>query len=162
MDPRIAGSGSWKAKMYEFHDNMHPGHLVEIGERGMSGGTWENIKKLLDDGAHFYPMWDIRRKGIEWLCGELSKAYNGTESVYVHFDIDVIGGAGPAPGDIHGTLAEPMGMTDYELLRISYEVGKRGFNALSFICIPPGSAVIYRLIVYVIMYMLASKIHSDK
>jgi len=80
--------------------------------------------------------------------------------VYVHFDIDVIGGAGPAPGDLLGTLAEPMGMTDYELLRISYEVGKRGFDALSFICIPPGSAVIYRLIVYVIMYMLAGKVHS--
>jgi agmatinase len=161
MDTRIAGSGSWKAKMYEFHDNLHPRHLVEIGERGMSGGRKENIKKFLDDGAHFYPMWEIRQKGIEWLCEELSKAYDGTESVYVHFDMDVIGGAGPAPGDLLGTLAEPMGMTDYELLRISYEVGKRGFNALSFICIPPGSAVIYRLIVYVIMYMLAGKIHSE-
>jgi agmatinase len=160
MDPRIAGSGSWKAKMYEFHGNMLPENLVEIGERGMSGGRRENIKKLLDKGAHFYPMWDIRQKGIEWLCGELGNAYNGTEAVYVHFDIDVIGGAGPAPGDLLGTLAEPMGMTDYELLRISYEVGQRGFDALSFICIPPGSAVIYRLIVYVIMYMLAGKVHS--
>jgi len=37
----------------------------------------------------------------------------------------------------------------------------RGFDALSFICIPPGSAVIYRLVVYVIMYMLAGKIHSE-
>jgi len=161
MDPRIAGSGSWKAKMYEFHGNMLPGNLVEIGERGMSGGRREDIKKLLDEGANFYPMWAIRQKGIEWLCGELRHAYDGTEAVYVHFDIDVIGGAGPAPGDLLGTLAEPMGMTDYELLRISYEVGKRGFDALSFICIPPGSAVIYRLIVYVIMYMLAGKVASE-
>ena len=161
-DPRIAGSGSWKAKMYEFHGNMHPRNLVEIGERGMSGGLRENIKKLLDAGANFYPMWDIRQKGIEWLCSELDGAYDGTDAVYVHFDIDVIGGAGPAPGDLLGTLAEPMGMTDYELLRISYEVGRRGFNALSFICIPPGSAVIYRLIVYVIMYMLAGKIHRER
>lgn len=53
-----------------------------------------------------------------------------------------------------------MGMTDYELLRVSYEIGRRGFNALSFICIPPGSVVIYRLIFYVIMYMLAGKVHS--
>jgi len=37
----------------------------------------------------------------------------------------------------------------------------RGFDALSFICIPSGSAVIYRLIVYVIMYMLAGKVHSE-
>ncbi len=162
MDPRIAGSGSWKTKMYEFHENMLPKNLVEIGERGMSGGLREDIKRLLDEGAHFYPMWTIRKKGIEWLCGELGGAYDGTDAVYVHFDIDVIGGAGPAPGDLLGTLAEPMGMTDYELLRISYEVGRRGFDALSFICIPPGSAVIYRLIVYVIMYMLAGKIHSEK
>ena len=26
---------------------------------------------------------------------------------------------------------------------------------MSFICIPPGSAVIYRIIVYIIMFMLA-------
>jgi len=39
-------------------------------------------------------------------------------------------------------------------------MGLRGFDALSFICITPGSAVIYLLIVYVIMYMLAGNIHS--
>jgi len=161
-DPRIAGSASWKAKMYEFHENIQPRNLVEIGERAMSGGRRENIKKFLDAGANFYPMWEVRKHGIEWLCSELSKAYEGTEAVYVHYDIDVIGGAGPGPGDLLGTLAEPMGMTDYELLRLSYEVGLRGFDGLSFICIPPGSPVIYRLIVYVIMYMLAGKIHSER
>jgi agmatinase len=160
-DPRIAGSASWKAKMYEFHENIQPRNLVEIGERAMSGGKRENIKKFLDAGANFYPMWEVRKHGIEWLCGEHSKAYEGTEAVYVHYDIDIIGGAGPGPGDLLGTLAEPMGMTDYELLRLSYEVGLRGFDGLSFICIPPGSPVIYRLIVYVIMYMLVGKIHSE-
>src|SRR5262245_55756828 len=35
MDARIAGSGSWKRKMYEFHANITPKNLVEIGERGM-------------------------------------------------------------------------------------------------------------------------------
>ena len=33
-DPRIAGSGNWKAKTYEFHDNFSIPNLVEIGERG--------------------------------------------------------------------------------------------------------------------------------
>jgi hypothetical protein len=33
--------------------------------------------------------------------------------------------------------------------------GKRGFTGASFICIPPGSAVVYRTIVYIIMFMLA-------
>ena len=162
MDPRIAGSGSWKAKMYEFHDNMLQKNLVEIGERGMSGGRKEDIREFLRMGTHFYPMWQVREKGIEWLCRELHHAYDETEAVYVHFDMDVLGGAGPAPGDLLGELAEPIGMTDYEVLRLSYEIGKRGFNALSFICIPPGSAVIYRLIAYVIMYMLAGKIIAKK
>jgi agmatinase len=161
MDPRIAGSGSWKAKMYEFHENMLQKNLVEIGERGMYNGfSKEEVLQFLEKGTNFYPMWKIREKGIEWMCTEVRHAYEGTESIYVHFDMDVIGGAGPASGDIMGTLAEPIGMTDYEVLRLSLEIGKRGFNALSFICIPPGSPVVYRLIVYVIMYMLAGKILS--
>jgi agmatinase len=46
-------------------------------------------------------------------------------------------------------------MTDYEVIRIAFEIGKRGLAGLSFICIPPGSAVIYRVIVYVVVYLLA-------
>ena len=69
--------------------------------------------------------------------------------------MDVLGGAGPAPGDILGELAEPIGMTDYETIRIAHEVGLRGLTGMSFICIPPGSAVIYRTIVYVITYLMA-------
>jgi len=49
-------------------------------------------------------------------------------------------------------------MSDYEVIRVAHEIGKRGLAGLSFICIPPGSAVIYRTIVYVIMYMLAGKV----
>ena len=37
------------------------------------------------------------------------------------------------------------------------EIGKRGLSGLSFICIPPGSAVVYRVIVYVIVYLLAGR-----
>jgi len=73
----------------------------------------------------------------------------------VHFDIDVLGGAGPAPGDLLGELAEPIGMSDFEVIRIAHEIGLRGLAGLSFICIPPGSAVAYRVIVYVIAYLLA-------
>ena len=73
---------------------------------------------------------------------ELDHAYKGTEGVYIHFDMDVIGGAGPAPGDILGELAEPIGMTDYEVIRIAHEIGRRGLSGMPFICIPPGSAVV--------------------
>ena len=119
----------------------------------------EIVREFLRKGAHFYPMWKVRSElGIGGLCQELAHAYDGTEAVYVHFDMDVLGGAGPAPGDILGELAEPIGMTDYEVIRVAFEIGKRGLSGLSFICIPPGSAVIYRTIVYVIMYLLAGRV----
>jgi len=155
-DPRIAGAAAWKAKMYEFHDNMPIRNLVEIGERGMIEEK-ERVRMFLDAGANFYPMWKIRQIGVEALCENLDPAYDGTDAVYAHFDMDVLGGAGPAPGDILGNLAEPIGMTDYEVIRVAHEVGLRGFDGMSFICIPPGSEVAYRTIVYVIMYMLAGK-----
>jgi arginase family enzyme len=154
-DPRIAGSASWKAKTYEFHKNFTVENLVEIGERGMLERR-EIVDGYRARGIHFYPMWKIRTElGIEGLCQELRHAYDGTDAVYVHYDMDVLGGAGPAPGDILGDLAEPIGMTDYEAIRIAFETGQRGFTGASFICIPPGSAVVYRTIVYMIMFMLA-------
>jgi agmatinase len=99
---------------------------------------------------------------IEGLCRELRHAYDSTDAVYVHVDMDVLGGAGPASGDILGELAEPIGMTDYEVIRLAFEIGKRGLSGLSFICIPPGSAVVYRAIVYVIMYLLAGRVLAGK
>ena len=154
-DPRIAGSASWKHKTYELLKNFKEKNLVEIGERGMLENK-DIVRRYLKAGAHFYPMWKVRTElGIEGLVKELRHAYEGTDSVYVHFDMDVLGGAGPAPGDILGELAEPIGMTDYEVIRIAHEVGKQGLTGFSFICIPPGSAVVYRTIVYVIVYLMA-------
>ena len=155
-DPRIAGAAAWKAKMYEFHDNMPIPNLVEIGERGMIEEK-DRVRMFLAAGAHFFPMWRVRQIGVEALCENLAPAYDGTDAVYAHFDMDVLGGAGPTSGDILGNLAEPIGMTDYEVIRVAHEVGKRGFDGMSFICIPPGSEVVYRTNVYVIMYMLAGK-----
>ena len=161
-DPRIAGSGNWKAKTYEFHDNFSIPNLVEIGERGMLESK-ETVRHSLNNGVHFIPMWKVRTDlGIEGLCTELRHAYDGTSAVYVHFDMDVIGGAGPAEGDILGDLAEPIGMTDYEVIRIAHESGRRGLSGLSFICIPPGSAVIYRLIVYVVTYLMVGLVESRR
>ena len=113
------------------------------------------VEELINRGAAFYSGWDVRRQGVEAICKGLDHAYNGTDSVYAHFDMDVIGGAGPAPGDIMGELAEPIGMTDYETIRIAHEIGLRGLTGMSFICIPPGSSVVYRVIVYIIMYLSA-------
>ena len=159
-DERIAGSGNWKSKTYRDHANFSVPNLVEIGERGMLEHA-EIVRGYRDQGAHFYPMWTVRGKlGLEGLCKELDHAYDGTDDVYVHFDMDVLGGAGPAPGDILGELAEPMGMSDYEIIRLAHEIGLRGLTGMSFICIPPGSMVIYRTIVYVIAFLLAGIVIS--
>ena len=155
-DPRIAGGFNWLYKTFEFHDNIDPRNLVEIGPRGMLEAS-DVVEELIDRGALFYSGWDVRRQGIEAVCKGLDQAYAGTRAVYGHFDMDVLGGAGPAPGDIMGELAEPIGMTDYECIRIAHEMGLRGCDGFSFICIPPGSAVMYRVIVYIIMYLLAGK-----
>lgn len=155
MDPRVAGSGNWKDSVYRDLPNFHPRHLVEIGERGMLERP-ETVRRYLADGAEFVSSWRLRTDlGIQGTVDLLPKAFDGTDAVYAHFDLDVMGGAGPAPGDVLGELAEPIGMTDYEVIRIAHETGKLGCNALSFICIPPGSAVMYRVVVYCIMYFIA-------
>jgi agmatinase len=155
MSPLIAGSGSWKHKLYEWHSNLSIPHLLEIGERGMLENK-EIVRRFVREGAHFVPMWKVRSElGIEGLCKLLDRAYDGSSDVYVHFDMDVLGGAGPTGGDILGELAEPIGMSDYEVIRVAHEIGLRGLTGMSFICIPPGSPVVYRTIVYVITYLMA-------
>lgn len=156
-DPRIAGGFCWLYKTIEWHDNIHARNLVEIGPRGMLENP-DVVEELIERGAAFYSGWDVRRQGIEAVCKGLDHAYNGTRSVYAHFDMDVIGGAGPAPGDIMGELAEPIGMSDYDVIRIAHEIGLRGVDGFSFICIPPGSPVVYRLIVFIVMYLLAGRV----
>jgi len=157
MDARIAGGSSWLQKTLELQPSIAARNLVEIGPRGMLEDA-AIIRRLRADGATFVSGYDVKRLGIEEVCERISAAYAGTQAVYAHFDMDVIGGSGPAPGDILGELAEPMGMTEYEVLRVAHEVGLRGCAGFSFICIPPGSAAVYRLIVYVIAYMLAGRV----
>lgn len=155
MDPRIAGAGNWKNSVYRDLPNFDPKNLVEIGERGMLEYA-ETVRHYLRAGSTFVSSWRLRTElGIQGVVDLLPRAFDGTDAVYAHLDLDVMGGAGPASGDILGELAEPIGMTDYEVIRIAHETGKLGCDALSFICIPPGSAVMYRVVVYCIMYFVA-------
>jgi len=151
----IAGSTNWKHKLYQDCPNYLVKNLVEIGERGMLEDP-EIVRRWVREGANFMPMWKIRTElGIEGVVKNLDQAWQGTDAVYAHFDMDVLGGAGPTGGDLLGELAEPIGMTDYEAIRLAYEVGKRGVAGLSFLCIPPGSAIMYRVIVYAVTYFMA-------
>jgi len=153
QDPDIGGPANWLRKALDL-ERVAPQNMIEIGPRGMLEDP-DHVRDLLRRGVHFHSGWDVRRKGIEEICASLQPAYENTHGVYAHFDMDVLGGAGPAPGDIMGELAEPIGLSDYDVIRIAHEVGLRGVDGFSFICIPPGSAVQYRVVVYVIMYLLA-------
>jgi agmatinase len=155
MDDRIAGSANWKTRVYADLPAFDPAKLVEIGERGMLERK-DRVRAFLEAGSTFVSSWQLRTElGIDGTVALLDRAFAGTDAVYAHFDMDVLGGAGPTGGDILGELAEPIGLTDYEVIRIAHEIGRRGCDALSFICIPPGSPVIYRVIVYVIAYFMA-------
>ena len=153
LDPTIAGPACWLRHALAL-ERVADRNVIEIGPRGMLEDR-DGIRELRARGVNFHSSWDVRRRGIEAICADLDAAYANTTSVYAHFDMDVLGGAGPAPGDILGELAEPIGLSDYEVIRIAHEVGLRGVDGFSFICIPPGSAVQYRVIVYVILYLLA-------
>ncbi|MEA2286148.1 MAG: agmatinase [Solirubrobacteraceae bacterium] len=157
MDPRIAGAGNWLNFLVEQHANVLERNLVEIGPRGMLENA-DRVRSICERGAQLISGWHVKTLGMDEVCRRLDAAYHGTDAVYAHFDMDVIGGSGPAPGDIMGELAEPMGMTEHEVLRIAHDVGRRGVAGLSFICIPPGSAAVYRLVVYVITYMIAGHV----
>ena len=160
MDPRIAGSGNWKRKLYEEMPELSPGHLVDIGERGMLERP-ENVRWFTGRGAHFVSGWRLRADGgLDAACDAVEHAYAGTDEVYFHVDLDVLGGAGPGSGDAFGELVEPMGMTDHELIRLAYEVGRRGTAGVSFVCIPPASPALHRVVTYAIMFMLAGRIEA--
>lgn len=156
LDPDIAGPAVWLRKTLDL-DRVAARNLIEIGPRGMLEDR-EGIRELKRRGVNFHSSWDVRRRGIEQICADLGPAYDGTQRLYAHFDLDVIGGAGPSPGDVLGDLAEPIGLSDYDVIRIAHEIGLRGVDGFSFICIPPGSAVQYRVVVYTIMYLLAGVI----
>ena len=102
-DPRIAGSSSWKHKMYEFLENMHPRHLVEIGERGMLEEK-RIVRRYLDEGARFISAWELRTSlGIEGLVGELGRAWRGTRGCTCTSTWTASAARGPRPATSWGS-----------------------------------------------------------
>lgn len=162
QDHRIAGAGNWKNFMYQSHANCDPSRLVEIGERGMLEEA-TIIREYLELGATFISAWKLKGElGINGAVNLLPNAFKDTEAVFAHLDLDVLGGSGPMHGDLLGELAEPMGLTDYDVIRIAYEIGKLGTNALSFASIVPNSPIMLRMVVYSIIYFIAGHIEGKK
>lgn len=162
-DPRIAGSGSWKHRLYaDFPDRLPRANLVDIGERGMLENR-EHVEAFTDAGAAFVSGWQLQSEPAAGLVDRaIDRAYDGTDQVMFFLDLDVLGGAGPGPGDTFGELAEPLGMTDHQLIRIAHRLGREGTAAVSVASIPHDSPLHHRVLIYALCFLLAGKIERER
>lgn len=162
-DPRIAGSGSWKHRLYsDFPGRLPRANLVDIGERGMLEDP-EHVKAFTDAGAAFVSGWQLNSDSADRLVDRaIDRAYDGTEQVMLFLDVDVLGGAGPGPGDSFGELAEPLGMSDGQLIRIAHRLGRKGTAAVSIASIPHDSPLHLRTLVYALCFLFAGRIERER
>lgn len=109
-------------------------HIVQIGIRGfMNSKPYHDYVK--SKGVHVYTARDIRRMGMDAVLDQaLLLAGNGTDVLYVSFDVDVIDQA-YAPGcPAIGTG----GMNPWDALDALYRLGSLPqVQGLDFVCIDP-------------------------
>ncbi|MDK8180447.1 formimidoylglutamase [Paenibacillus sp. UMB4589-SE434] len=109
-------------------------HIVQIGIRGfMNSKPYHDYVK--SHGVHIYTSRDIRRLGIDAVLDQaVALAGDGTEAIYVSFDVDVIDQA-YAPGcPAVGTG----GMNPWDALDALYRLGAMPqVQGLDFVCIDP-------------------------
>jgi agmatinase len=110
-----------------------PAKIVIIGTNG-----WMNPKGELDyilkKGITLMPLEDIIEKGAVAVAREAAKiAGNGTDSVYLTFDIDAIDGA-YAPGT---GVPAPGGMTSREAIALIAELAKVGIGGMDLVEVSP-------------------------
>lgn len=109
---------------------LDPKNLVEVGING-----WLNAKVYGDfareQGVTIIPARDVHRRGIDDVIAEaLERAGDGTDAIWISFDID-----GVELAHAPGTCApNPGGLTAYEALEAVWQIGRspkcRGFDIL--------------------------------
>jgi len=141
MDPRhFGGQRKLEAKMYEFPQELHAPEHGEIGERRHAERK-EIVRGFIREGAHFYGMWKIRRRArIEGCAKDSITRTTALRTSTCTSTGRARAARPPRRATILGELAEPIGMTDYEGHRLGAQNPPRRVR-FSFICIPPGSAV---------------------
>jgi len=109
-------------------------HIVQIGIRGfMNAKPYHDY--ITSSGVHVYTSRDVRRMGIDAVLDQaLQLAGDGTDVIYVSFDVDVIDQA-YAPGcPAIGTG----GMNPWDALDALYRLGALPqVQGLDFVCIDP-------------------------
>ncbi len=158
-DSRIAGSGSWKFRLYaDLPEKLPRSGLADIGERGLLEDP-DHIRAFTEAGATFVSGWELgSARGEELVDRAIDRVCESTDQVMFFLDMDVLGGAGPGPGDTFGELAEPLGMPDRELCRISRRLGREKVAGVSVASIPHDSPLHHRTLVYSICFLMAGLI----
>ncbi|KPQ06101.1 MAG: agmatinase [Rhodobacteraceae bacterium HLUCCA12] len=132
-----------------------PKKIVIVGTNG-----WMNPKNELDyikdNGITLMPLDDIIEKGAQRVGREAREiAGDGTDSVYLTFDIDAIdGSAAPGTG-----VSAPGGMTSREAIALVAELGRGGLGGMDLVEVSPPydhDGITSRLAVRLILDMLAA------
>ena len=110
-----------------------PAKIVIIGTNGWMNPRGE-LDYILKKGITLMPLEDIIEKGAVAVAREAAKiAGNGTDSVYLTFDIDAIDGA-YAPGT---GVPAPGGMTSREAIALIAELAKVGIGGMDLVEVSP-------------------------
>ena len=132
--------------------NVNPEHIIQIGIRGPRNSQYaaEFAKKA---GIKFYTILDIRRRGINTIMDEVLKRLEDVNIIYMTVCMNVLDVA-HAPG----AALDPMGLTSYEMLQASYEIGKAGLYALDIVELYPPTDInniTAHMATWIILYALA-------
>lgn len=136
----------WVARLSEL-ENFNMKNFVQIGIRGPRIFK-EQIEWHKEKGSRFFTIRDIREKGIERILDDVLHHISGNR-ILLAIDFDVLDlSAGPG-------LDEPAGISTWELLKISHEIGKSNFGGLCVEWIPSPVTPLYWIVTWAILYALA-------
>jgi arginase family enzyme len=136
--------------------NVDAKNIAIVGHHGNSIRP-DEVSWLEDHGVNVYFQNDIWESGIEDVINDaLDKVWDGTDTVYVSFDTDVVDAA-YMPGTCS---SEPGGLTSRELLKAARLIGARGFDVVDVVEHAPAwdnNEISARLVVYFIINTLAAR-----
>lgn len=156
-------TGSWVRQIQEIPDKPVKGeNIVQIGIHSFrySQFYWETVKKM---GVSIFKTSEVRRRGIEEIMKEaFERASDGTDSIYVSLDIDVLDQTfAPA------SPAKPNGMEPWDLMAAMAMVGRhKSVRAFDIVEIVPPVEDTYELTTRVggeaLLHFLGGLAHRKK
>ena len=130
---------------------FHPHQHVQLGMRG-PGNPQANAHWYRDQGATLITGRDLHtRPATDWIRWALEVAGQHTQGIWYGIDWDVLDmGANP-----EWVYPEPLGMAQADLLKLSFEVGRRGCLALSTMSSPAHLPSMHWTVIWTVLHLLA-------